>query len=54
MLSCASPSYAEVPLGQWVGAHEQVAVVGDRGVRRPHLLPVDDVLIAIALGTGTQ
>ena len=37
-----------------VGAHEQLAVVGDVGARAPDLLPGDDVLVAAALGPRAQ
>ena len=37
-----------------IGADEQVAVVGDRGVRRPDLLAVDDVLVAVEHGARAQ
>ena len=37
-----------------VGAHEQLAVVGDVGPGAPDLLAVDDVLVAVAHGPGAQ
>ena len=37
-------------LGLGVGAHGEPAVVGVGGERRPHLLAVDDVLVAVAHG----
>ena len=37
-----------------VGADEQLAVVGDVAVRRPDLLAVDDVIVAVAHGAGAQ
>ena len=36
------------------GAHQQLAEVGHLGVRRPDLLPRDDVLVAVAHGPGAQ
>ena len=37
-----------------VGAHEQLAVVGDVGPRAPDLLAADDVLVAVAHRPGAQ
>ena len=37
-----------------VGAHEQLAVVGDVGAGAPDLLAVDDVLVAVAHRPGAQ
>ena len=37
-----------------VGAGEQDAPVAEVGAGRPHLLPVDDPLVAVAHGTGRQ
>ena len=37
-----------------VGAREQHAEVGPVAARRPHLLPVDDPLVAVELGTGVE
>ena len=40
--------------GRRVGASEQDAPAGDVGVARPHLLPVDHVVVAVALGPRGQ
>ena len=40
--------------GGGVGAHEQVAVVGDRGVRRPRLLARHHVLVAVEPSARAQ
>ena len=45
---------ADLRLGRFgVGAREQQAEVGVRGVRRPDLLPVDDPLVTIADGPAS-
>ncbi len=43
-----------VLLGRRIGAGEQDPVLGDVGERRPDLLAVHDVLVAVALGAGRQ
>ncbi len=45
---------APVLLGRCIGAREQDPVLGDVGERRPDLLAVDDVFVAVALGAGRQ
>ncbi len=45
---------AGVAWGGGVGAHEQVAVVGDRGVRRPGLLAGHHVLVAVEPSARAQ